>query len=251
MTLERDLRALAEGFPESPDLTARVLAAGQRASARQRSRRRIAVLALALLLLVPATALAVSSDLREHVLETFGLRDVRITAVTRLPELGPDARTLQLGPAVSLARARRDVGAAIGPPHVLGAPDGVYEQPLDSGVEVTFLYEPATVAARIGVRRRVLASVVRGTISKTVIGKTIAAATKATPLDLDGDPALLLTGAPHMMVVYQRDDGGFDQVYTRLAGTTLLWQRGGLLIRIEGTLARSQLIDIARSLPTG
>jgi hypothetical protein len=228
-----------------------VLIAGQRASTRRRSRRRVAVLALALVLLVPATALAVSGDLRERVLRTFGLRDVTITEVTRLPELGPDARRLQLGPEVSLARARRDLAAPVSAPGVLGAPDGIYALPLDSGLEVTFLYEPETVAARIGVRRRVLVSVVRGTISKTVIGKTMAGATKATPLDLDGDPALLLTGAPHMMVVYGRSDGGFGQTYTRLAGTTLLWQRGGLLIRIEGSLSRSRLIDIARSFSTG
>jgi hypothetical protein len=250
MTLERDLRALAEDFPETPDLTARVLAAGQRASARRRSRRRIAVLALALVLLVPATALAVSGDLRDRLLETFGLRDVRITTVTRLPELGPDARRLQLGLKVSLARARRDLGAALAPPRLLGAPDGIYEQPLKSGVDVTFLYEPPTVAARIGARKRVLVSLARGTISKTVIGKTIAAATTATPFTLDGDPALLLTGAPHMMVLFQLSDGGYDQTYTRLAGTTLLWQRSGLLIRIEGSLPRARLVAIARSLFT-
>ena len=89
MTLERDLRALADGFPEPPALAPRVLAAAQRASANRRRRRRVALLAFALLLLVPATALAVSADLRDRVLETFGLRDVKITAVTRLPRARP------------------------------------------------------------------------------------------------------------------------------------------------------------------
>ena len=64
------------------------------------------MLALAVLLLVPATALAVSGDLRDRVLETFGLRDVKITAVTRLPELGADVRRLELGPRISLEKAR-------------------------------------------------------------------------------------------------------------------------------------------------
>ena len=92
MTLERDLRALADGFPEAPDLTPRVLAARrQRRSRGGAGGGASRVLALALLLLVPATALAVSGDLRDRVLETFGLRDVKITVVTRLPELGPDA----------------------------------------------------------------------------------------------------------------------------------------------------------------
>ena len=58
------------------------------------------------------------------------------------------------------------------PPTVLGAPDGIFEEQLESGVDITFLYEPSTIAERIGVRRRVLVSVVRGTIEKTIIGKT-------------------------------------------------------------------------------
>ena len=62
------------------------------------------------------------------------------------------------------------------PPTVLGAPDGIFEERLESGVDITFLYEPRTMAERIGVRRRVLVSVVRGTIDKTIIGKTIALA---------------------------------------------------------------------------
>jgi hypothetical protein len=250
MTLERDLRALAEHFPEAPDLTAGVLAAHRRASARRRSRRRIAVLALALLLLVPATALAVSSDLRDRVLETFGLRDVKITVVTRLPELGPDARRLQLGPRISLQRARADLGLRVSPPHALGAPDGIYEERLRSGVDVTFLYEPRTVAERIGVRRRVLVSALRGKIEKTILGKTMSSATKAIPFQLEGRPALLLTGHPHLMVLFQAG-GGIDQTFTRLSGTTLLWQRRALLIRVEGNLERAQLVRVARSITTG
>ncbi len=250
MTLERDLRALADGFPEAPELAPRVLAAVQRAGAQRRSRRRIAVLALALLLLVPATALAVSSDLRDRVLDSFGLRDVKVTQVTRLPELGPDARRLLLGPRISLARARRDLELAVGAPRALGAPDGIYEEQLRAGVDITFLYEPETVSSRIGVRKRVLVSVVRGTIEKTVLGKTIALATKATPFQLDGSPALLLTGAPHMMVLF-RAQNTIDQVFTRLAGTTLLWQRDAVLIRVEGSLSRAQLVAIARSVTTG
>ena len=247
MTLEHDLRALADGFPETPALAPRVVAAAQRASAGRRRRRRVALLAFALLLLVPATALAVSGDLRDRVLETFGLRDVKITAVTRLPELGADVRRLELGPRISLEQARRDLGRDVSPPTVLGRPDGIFEERLESGVDITFLYEPSTTAERIGVRRRVLVSVVRGTIEKTIIGKTVPSATRRTFVEIDGRPALLLTGAPHMMVLFRAPDGVFDQTYTRLAGTTLLWQRDDTLIRVEGEIPRARLIAIARS----
>ncbi|MDX6539100.1 MAG: hypothetical protein QOI71_710 [Gaiellales bacterium] len=250
MTLERDLRTLAGGFPDAPELAPRVLAALGRAEARRRGRRRIAWLALALLLLAPATALAVSSDLRDRVLESFGLRDVKITAVARFPAVSPETRRLHLGPKISLARARSDLGLAVSPPSALGAPDGIYDEASQPGVDVTFLYEPGTVAARIGVRKRVLVSVVRGRIDKTVIGKTISSATTATPFQLDGSPALLLTGAPHMMVLF-RAGSTFGQVFTRLAGTTLLWQRRAVLIRVEGSLPRARLVAIARSVTTG
>jgi hypothetical protein len=45
--------------------------------------------------------------------------------------------------------------------------------------------------------------------------------------------------------------GTFDETHGRLAGTTLLWQRRGLLIRIEGELSGARLLAIARSLSTG
>jgi hypothetical protein len=250
MTLELELRALADGFPESPDLTPRVMS-GLRAASARRRRRRIAVLAFAVFLLVPATALAVSSDLRDRVLEAFGLRDVKITTVTRLPESDPETRPLQLGERVSLAQARRDLKLVVRPPTALGAPDGIFEDLILSGFNLTFQYDAATVEKRIGVRKRVLVSIVRGTIDKTILGKTIANATKAIPLDLGGGPALLLTGHPHLLVVFRVEDGGLDQTYTRFAGTTLLWQRSEALIRVEGNLSRERLIAIARSTRVG
>jgi hypothetical protein len=251
MSLEHDLRALADAFPDPPALAPRVRVAAQRATASRRRRRRIGLLALALLLLVPATALAVSGDLRDRVLETFGLRDVKITSVTRLPEVGPEARRLQLGSRISLARARRDLKLALRAPSALGPPDGLFEERLQSGVDITFLYEPRTVATRLGVRKRVIVSVLRGTTEKTILGKTIAAATKTIPLEIEGGAALLLTGHPHLLVMFRPPGGGVDQTYTRLVGTTLLWQRGPLLIRIEGSLPQARLVAIARSIGFG
>ncbi len=249
MTLERDLRALAAGLPEPPDLTPRVLAAVQSAAARRRRRRLVASAALAVLLLVPATALAVSSDLRDRVLETFGLRDVTVTRVRELPPLGPEARRLDLGTRVSLARARTSLQLRVDPPSVLGAPDAVFEALLESGVDVTFLYEPPTVGERLGVRERVLVSIVRGTFEKRFIGKTAGQATNVEQFAIDGGRALLLTGEPHIVIFFRRG-AGVDRVMTRLAGTTLLWQRRAMLVRIEGTLPRARLIAIARSLRT-
>ena len=148
MTLERDLRALADGFPEPPAARP-ARARGRPAGARRRGAGAGAsrLLALALFLLVPATALAVSRDLRDRVLETFGLRDVKVTRVTRLPAVGADVRRLELGPRISLAQARTELRLRVGPPTALGAPDGIFEERCESGVDVTFLYQPRTAAS--------------------------------------------------------------------------------------------------------
>jgi hypothetical protein len=249
MTLERELRALAGALPDPPDLTARVLVAMREASDRRR-RRRIAVLALAVFLLAPATALAFSPDLRDRVLETFGLRGVTVDRVSHIPTVSPAARNLQLGSRISLAEARRALEVRFHSPKALGAPDAIFEEQLQAGVDVTLLYEPATIEGRIGVRKRVLVSILRGTLDEQLLQKTIGTATTARRFRLDGGPALMLTGAPHTLVVFRRGTR-IDSTSTRLAGRTLLWQRRALIVRIEGDLPAARLTAIARSIAIG
>jgi hypothetical protein len=249
MTLERDLRGLAGGFPDPPDLRSRVLRAVAEASARRR-RRRIVVLAFAVFLLAPATALAVSPGLRDRVLETFGLRGLTVERVTHIPTVSPAARSLRLGSRSSLTRARSALQVRFHSPKALGAPDAIFEDPLRQGVDVTLLYEPGTVARRIGIRRRVLVSLLRGSLDSQLLQKTIGQATTSRRFRLEGGPALLLTGAPHLIVIF-RQGGSVETTVTRLAGSTLVWQRRALLVRIEGDLPPARLIAIARSITTG
>jgi hypothetical protein len=249
MTVEHDLRALAAGLPDPPDLRPRVLVALREAAARRR-RRRVAVLALAVFLLAPATALAVSPDLRDRVLETFGLRGVTVDRVTHIPTVSPAARSLQLGDRISLTQARKALQVRFHSPKALGAPDAIFQEQLQAGVDVTLLYEPRTVAGRLGVRRRVLVSILRGTLDKQLLGKTIGFATKSRQFSLDGGQAILLTGKPHILVIFRRGNT-IETTDTRMAGNTLLWQRRALLVRVEGNLPEARLIAIARSITTG
>jgi hypothetical protein len=249
VTLERDLRALARGFPDSPDLRARVQHALGEAAARRR-RRQVALLAFAVFLLVPATAVAVSPGLRDRVLQTFGLRGVTVHRVAHIPALSPAVRSLQLGSRSSLTQARSALRARFHPPEALGAPDAIFEDRLQHGVDVTLLYEPGTVARRLGTRKRVLVSLLRGSLDAQLLQKTIGVATTSRRFRLEGGPALLLTGARHLVVIF-RQGADVESTSTRLAGTTLVWQRRALLVRIEGDLPDAQLIAIARSITTG
>ena len=157
-------------------------------------------------------------------------------------------RRLELGPRISLAQARKDLRVHVSPPTALGAPDGIFEERLESGVDVTFLYEPRTTDERIGVRRRVLVSVVRGTIEKTIIGKTVGRHDEEDPArHRRRVRAAADRRARTCWCSSARRTGAIDQTYARLAGTTLLWQREAVLVRVEGELSRARLIAIARS----
>ncbi len=79
------------------------------------------------------------------------------------------------------------------------------------------------------------------------IEKTIGQGTRLDRLRLDDDPAYFITGAHGFAYQGEADVRYEDQ---RLAGNTLLVERAdGLLIRIEGDLARDRAIAIARSIP--
>ena len=134
-------------------------------------------------------------------------------------------------------------------PKTLGAPDAIYEDDLQAGTDVTLLYEPGTVATRLGVKRRVLVSILRGTLDKQLIGKTVGFATTARQFRLEGGQALLLSGAPHIVVSSGAGTHRDDLHAARR--NTLLWQRRALLVRIEGNLPAARLITIARSITTG
>jgi hypothetical protein len=250
MTLERDLQRLAGGFPKTPPLAPGVAAAAQGASLRRRRRRRIAVIAIALLTGVPAAALAVSPGLREHVLETFGLRGVTIVRVARLPPVGPDARRLSLGRHVTLREAQRALKQRVQPPAALGKPDGIYADPLFLGVDISLLYEPRTVAARLGARKRVVVSMLRGTFKAQYLYKMLGGSSRVTKLRVGAQPAVLVTGQPHLVFLFL-DGNETDQTHFRLAGNVLLWQRKALIVRIEGDLPAAELVRIARSIPPG
>ena len=106
------------------------------------------------------------------------------------------------------------------------------------------------IERRIGVRKRVLVSVLRGAFNPDFLGKMVTRETKVTRLKIGSDDALLISGGPLHFVFFVRA-GKFDETHGRLAGTTLLWQRRALLIRIEGELSGARLLAIARSLSTG
>jgi hypothetical protein len=62
-----------------------------------------------------------------------------------------------------------------------------------------------------------------------------------------GEPGYWFSGEPHFFT-YRDAAGNFREEQTRLAGNTLIFQRGELTVRLEGRLSRQAATDIAESL---
>ena len=147
--------------------------------------------------------------------------------------------------------ARRDLKLALRAPSALGAADGIFEERLDSGVDVTFLYEPRTVERRLGVRKRVIVSILRGKIEKTILGKTIPPSTKTIPLEIEGSAALLLTGYPHLLVMFRAPGGGSTRPTPGLSARPSCGSGAHCWYASRAACPRARLVAIARSIGFG
>jgi hypothetical protein len=77
--------------------------------------------------------------------------------------------------------------------------------------------------------------------------KKVAVAGQVEFLEVDGEPAYWFSGEPHFFT-YRDSAGTFREEQTRLAGNTLIWQRGDLTLRLEGELSKEEAIRIAESM---
>jgi hypothetical protein len=227
--------------PPAPDLPARVRARLEQAPASRTwlSRRRTLVLALAVLVVAIGAVLAVPGT-RAAILEFFHLRGVTIQRVEELPTvpLQRDFNELFLGDQVTLAKARERADFEVVVPEALGEPDAVFFQDNPPGGMVSLVYgtpeEP-----------RALVTQFRGRVDE-VIYKKVAAGTHIAALQIEGRPGFFLSGEPHEFSYFDRT-GEYRQEIVRLAGNTLLWERGPLTLRLEADIDREEAVEIARS----
>lgn len=223
--LERELHALANAidFPAAPDLTARV-----RASLPARPRRvwplRAAV-ALAAVVAAVGAALAVPQA-RSAILRFFDIGAVRVEFVDRLPEVRPATR-LALGRRLDAHQApfrllRSDL---------LGKPDALYRQ----GGVITQLYGSPE-------RVRLLVTQIRSGFDPSVGKKLQGMGTRVVFVPIHGSTAVgvWIEGRPHLVV--------FPGGPPRLAADTLIWERDGTTVRLEGSPTLEDAIAIAESL---
>jgi hypothetical protein len=242
--LERALTALGRDleYPATPELAPAVRdrLREQRPPRRPPSRRVLALAIAALLLLACGVAAAVPVS-RHAVLDWLGLRSVHIERAPRLPKLppGPAGRDLDLGTRTTLAAARGRVKFHVVVPST--GPDEVYLADTPPGGRVSLVY-----AARGG-RPRMLVTEFRGQQPRGFLFKTLGPGTTAEPVRVNGDPGVWIAGRPHE-VIFRDANGQVQSDTVRLAGNTLLWQHGDVLVRLEADVSKADALRIARTM---
>ncbi len=238
---DRDLELALAGcgrelaFPATPDLVASVARRLEAVQRPRRTRRRMLVLAFALLLATAGVAAGV----------TAGLRGLGIVFVHKLPPVKPGTG-FDLGLQVRLGEARTLAGfRVIVPGRPLGTPDSWFVATVEESRVVTLVWGPAAglPPARHGVS--VLATETPGSVEPMYAKKLVGPDTKVTPIRVDGARGLWISGAPH--VIAWSDAGQFRQQRLRLVGNVILWNQGGLLLRIEGARSLGEALRLARS----
>lgn len=252
---ERRLRELSpeELFPDAPDVSGAVLARIDAPTGHGRLRRRSRRLTLSVTvatLAVTGTALAAAPGLRHAIEHLFSLRGVEIHRAQRLPRV-PPRPNLHLGERMTRAAATKTARFRVLAPHVpwLGRPDGIYVDATfpTRGGKVSLVWRPtATFPAEresgVGLLLTEFRASSLGYMDKTAVGATVVDAVRVR-----GARGYWLAGAPHEQV-YRGVDGTIYPDTLRLAGNTLVWERGPLTLRLEGARSKRQALRIARSL---
>ena len=238
--LERDLRELGAAleYPPTPDVAGAVR--GRLAAAPGRRGfplRRALVLGFAALAVAVGAVMAVPQA-RTAILEWLGLRGVEIERVPTQPRAPAAGAGLGLGERVTLAEARRRARFRVAASEE--KPDAVYFSALAPGGQVAYVY---------GSERNVhvLVTQFRARIEEAFIRKTAGPQTRVARVTVNGEPGFWLAGAPHELV-YLDPDGEPIFETLRLAGNTLLWQRGEVTLRLEGDLTKTEALRLAESL---
>ena len=188
-------------------------------------------LAFAILLAALAGVLAFSPGARSAFLEIFHLKGATVERVDSLPEV--EVQTIDFGEEVSREEAERQVGFQLVD---LGEPDSVFVR---DGRMASLVYGSVE-------KPRLVLSELRGGVWDGFIKKASSSRTRIEQVRVDGERGLFISGDEHF-VMFVGPDSLITDEPTFLAGTVLLWNRGDLLLRLEGDLKRAEALELARS----
>lgn len=219
-------------FPPTPDLLSGVALATS--PPRRRLRRRTIAVAAAALIVALAAGLALSPGARSAFRELFRIGGVEIV---RLDEAPPAAASqiVPFGHPVTLDQAARVVPFRIRLPSsdVVQAPARVYVDRAGGGI----------VSLVWCCKRRVVLTELRNVIP-ALVEKSIGPATLVEPTEVGGAAGLWVVGAEHVVRVITAT-GSWPERPVRVAGGVLIWANGGVTLRLEGDLTKTEALALA------
>jgi hypothetical protein len=155
-----------------------------------------------------------------------------------------------LGRPTTLADARGTAAFALVEPADLGAPDQVYVGGPALRGQISFVYaaSPALPASDLLDGAGLLVTQNAGSSDDGLAHKLVSSGlARIEPVTVDGAPGYWISGEPHWFW-YLDATGQVIEDGRRFVGDTLVWERDGILYRIEGEITRAQALEIAESM---
>ena len=251
--LEQALRDLGQhlDYPAPATLATAVrLRLAEPAAARRRLpaipavRRRVLVSSATAFVVAALSVLGFWAPAREAVADLFGLRGVRFS---RAPSPVLPGESLRLGKPVDLDDARRAVDFPLRIPARLGSPDAIYADEAAPETVVSLLYRPGASLPEVrstGVG--FLVSQFRGRIDAAVMTKFLGPGSTVEPISVGRGRGFWLPEPGHVVMYLDRHDRMREDT-ARLTANVLLWERDGVITRLESRLSRDEMLAIAAS----
>jgi hypothetical protein len=228
-------------WPPAPDVRAEVRAG----IARSRRRRRLILLvaaAVAAVALLGGAAAAASLELRGAIVQRVPSLPSPPSPSAGTP--GSSSPLLDLGDRYpTLAAAERAAGFRAIVPAALGQPDETWYRP-SPGV-LTLVYRPRPglpAAGETGVGALVMEA--NATVGRESFVKLAPSGSAVQPVTVNGGQGFWISGAPHAFFFYGQPGSGRIDSF-RLAGDVLIWNQGGLVVRVESGLDERRALRVA------
>ena len=250
-------------WPTEPDLSPAVRARLSRAPQQSSPPRRwgptgqprwtFGLAAVVAVVLLASALLAAFPSARRAVADLLGLPGVEIEldGGTSSPPPAAAGDALQLGRSVTLVEARLRAGFPVLVPATggaLGQPDAVYLDESLAGGAVSLVYRsrpgfPSAGPSDVGV----VLTQFRASVEEAALRKVVPAGAQLEQVSVSGHKGYWFEGSPHLLFLVDAQ-GRFVEDRSRLAGNTLVWEQGGVTVRIESALSRDEAVRLAQEL---
>ena len=245
-------------LPPTPDVARlvgerlRTAPAAPRALPRgSRPLRRALLIAAVLTLLVAGVALGLRVGLDLLRIDVGPVPSPTLPATTPSASAGQmPGRSLGLGSASSLEDARKAAAFPLVEPAGLGPPAQVYIGGPSLRGQVAFVYAattdlpPSDLLDGAGLLITQNAGSADHGLANKLVDTGLAS---VESVQVDGAPGYWISGEPHWFW-YLDPRGQTIEEGRRLVGDTLVWERDGVLYRIEGELTKAQALEIAATM---